>query len=326
MKKLHRVLFVILVFTALIVANCAKKDSGSGTTYSFSASAKNKISSSTLSALKLSPEASTCSSWFCLTPAKLTGKYFAAGLLIQSNGNGMSAYFGNSDWSSIKGTSTTYDFDMSTPVTNAGTLTCCSGTGDLSSSNTYYSDISYMFGYLDATFTITAASGAHGAAVATHTVRFIFADDVITSSKRGDLMYKDTDSTFKWMDSTSGTLSIARPTSPVTMNASVVNWSNPWGSTGNQTIPVVYAGISNTSNQGGPVTVTESELKTEGRTFSFNFNATGLVIFPGILANQDEGMLNSIKDVLQKIHLQGLPHSTATLGKAPDTTITIAGP
>ncbi len=354
--NLRSLFFVTIAsITAVFLLSCGKKSSDSS--YSFSAASSTKLSGAGLaSSAYLNPDAvrnsleelfsedyfdsqtfvrdrrlaaastaTSCNSYFCVTPTALVGKYFAVGLLLQASGSGMAAYFGKETaWSEIKGTSDTYDFDFAAPITNSGTFTCCGGTGNLSAGRTIISDTSFLFGYLDATFEITATSGAHGTAVGVHTVRFVLADDVITSGKRGDLLYKDTDLVFKWVDSETGVMSTTRPTSPVVMNTSVVNYTNPWGNVGAQSIPVIYAGLTNAT--GGVMEVTEAELKTVGRTYSFSFNAANLVLFPGIIADQDEGYLASIKDVLAKIHLQGLPTTAATLGKAPDTVLTVTGP
>lgn len=321
---------------AALVFACGddRKGGGPGKSYNFTVSSAARLKSTDVSSTARIGNPSTmfssapanCTDNVCFTPTALTGKYFGVGLMIQSGGNGMNAYFGQESWSGITAASTSYDFDFNTPITETGTLVCCTGTGDLSSENTYFSDAIYLFGYLDATFEVAADSGANGDAIGPHTVRFILADDAIESAKRGDLMYKDADTTFKWMDSTdSGTLSATRPTSPVTMNSSVVSWSNPYGDDkGNSTIPVISTLIAEPES-GGVHQVSESELKTADRTYTYDFPVNGFIFFPTVLRS-DIGMLSSKKELLSRIHLQGLPHTEYEMGSAGSTVLTISEP
>ncbi len=269
----------------------------------------------------------SCVDNICLTPTELTGKYYAVGLMIQSGGNGMNAYFGQDQWSDITGTSPTFDFSFKSPITQAGDLICCTSEGDLSGDNTYFSDAIYLFGYIDATFTIAADSGAHGDAVGTHTVRFVLADDSISGGKRGDLLIKDAEE-FKWMDA-AGALSTSRPADAITMNEDVVAFPDPYGDgKGTIAIPIIRTSV-NAPASGEVFQVSEEELKIADRTYSFDFNASGFVWFPTLLQN-DIGMLESRKALLSKIHMQGLPHSQygdgGAYGASGDTTLTITAP
>jgi hypothetical protein len=245
----------------------------------------------------------------------------------------MVAYFGQDSWSSITGTSVAYPFDASTPVTNSGTLTCCNGTGDFSSSNTYIESVMYLFAYLDATFTV-ANVGSNTTMNQAFTIRFVFADGAITSGIRGDILIKDTnlpagqggsnDGEFKWVSTASGALSTTRPSDPVTMNSSVTNYTNPFGANaGNQTIPVIYAGVTPASGS-GLLTFTEAELRTVGRIYSFKFDPTNFVMFPALLTT-DINSIYSVKTLMQNVHLGGLPHSLQSqgVGNPASTTLTI---
>jgi hypothetical protein len=295
--------------------------SGNGDSYNFSARASTMLTSTTLTvmnALSSSPVKTralpnNCTDNVCFTPSALTGKYFGTGLMIQSGGSGMNAYFGQDEWSSITSASPTYDFDFETPTTQTGDLRCCVGSGDLASGSSYFSDAIYLFAYFDATFTVPAG-GATGTAVGIHTVRFILADGAVT------------DTTFKWVDSTNGTLSTNRSSvTPVRMNTEVTNWVNPFGETkGNQTIPVIGTGIAD-AVAGGVNVVTEDELKTEGRTYTYDFPGEGFIFFPTVL-NADIGVLSSRLELLKRIHVQGLPHSQYEMGSAGTTTLTITEP
>lgn len=328
---------VLLLAVSLMLGACTKKSgSGSGTSYSFSAAANVLLSASSLmtqSSRSLKPMDSRsvdpCNNHPCFTPTAVSGKYFGVGLLIQSNGNGMSGYFGRSEWSSITGTSLTYDFDLASPLTNSGTFTCCNGTGDLASENSsYIEDVSFLLGYVDVTFTY--AGSANTLMNVSHKVRFIFADDVIAGAKRGDLLYflstaNGGSDTFEYF-SADGNHSSTRPTSPITQDSAVTAWTNPWGSVGNQTIPVMYSGAVLPTSDSEKITVTQTQLASANRTYSFKFPSEDLVIFPTLLGGtdgDDRGLVFSIVTLLQKIHLQGLPHSTATLGRASDTVLTI---
>lgn len=320
--------------TVLLLASCNKSG---GTSYNFSAIASAAFGIKSRAVAQPPPSnraaPTLCSSVICVTPSALTGKYYATGLLIQSSGNGMVAYFGQDNFSDITGTSTTQNFDMTAPITNSGNLKCCGGTGDLASANTYISDIIYMFAYIDATFDISGT--ATGGMNRTFTVRFVLADDAITGGKRGDVLLKDpSDSVFKWMDTSAvssaivgGTLVTTRPTSPVTMNTSVVSWTNPYGtSEGNQTIPVIYASVVPDSGS-GVFTVTQTELAADGKTYSFGFDPTSFVMFPSLLT-ADINLLTSYKELLSRIHLAGLPHSAQPqgVGSPASTELSVTGP
>jgi hypothetical protein len=326
----------IILLASLVFISCSEKDGSGGgmdKIYDFTSTVTGVLKSASLApsiSSDVETEANTfCSSVFCATPSDITGKYFATGLLIQSNGSGLSAYFGQTSWSQIDANSPMYNFSLSSPVSNSGNLFCCAGSGDLAGANTYYSDVSYLMAYMDITFTLTSGMGVHGAAVGTHTVRVIVANGAIAGASRGDLLYKDTDNAFKWMDSTNGTLTTTRPSSPVQMDSAVTNYVNPFGpSAGNQEIPVIYAGLNSTDINGGPLVVSETDLRTNGKTYEFYFNAENLIIFPTIIKNQDEGMISSLQTLLTKFHIQGLPYTGSgliigTTPSAPNTTLNI---
>ena len=344
--------YLFLILTTLFYTNCSNsKDSpgaDGGQAYAFTASVNSKISikSSVASlhgnaliqekpSMKLATGPTLCSSVVCFTPTALTGKYYGTGFLIQSAGNGMTAYFAQNTWSDITGTSISYDFDAANPITNAGTLNCCNGTGDLSSENTYIENVIYLFGYLDATFTVSGVT-SNTAMNQEFTVRFVLADDAVAGGKRGDLLLKDpSDGIFKWIDkSTSaggivgeGALVASRPTVPITMNTSVANWTNPFGTDkGNQKIPVIYAPVV-TAVENDKFVVTESELATAGRTYNFGFDPTNFVMFPELLT-ADKNMIYSYVQLLSKIHLGGLPHSAQSMGvgNPAGTLLKVTGP
>ena len=266
-----------------------------------------------------------CTSVVCFTPTQLTGIYYGTGLLIQSSGNGMSAYFGQEEWSSITGTSSSYTFDAANPSTNQGTLTCCNGTGDLSSENTYVSDVSYLFGYLDATFTVSGVTG-NTAMNEAYTLRFILASSAMTDAVRGDVLMRVDGSgnscpvsnsgctgEFKWMDSTNSAFSTTRPNSPVVMNSSVVTYTNPFGTdVGNQEIPVFYVPVLPESGE-GVLAITESELRATGNSFDFKFDPNSFVMFPAV-PTSEINLITSKKELMARAHLAGLPHSAQVNG------------
>ena len=320
----------------LVVIGCGDGSSdpsgGSRQSYAFQGQASQRIDSDSLYSTSLQLQSDSpqytqdglCTSVICITPSQISGQYFALGLLIQSNGNGMNLYFEKDNWSDIMGNTETMAFDAASPLTYSGPVICCSGEGDLSTpDNSYFSDVAYMFGYLDVTFEIPQALvGSNGPqnndAVGEHSVRIILADDVITSAKRGDLMIKD-EGRYLWMNANTGELTDSRPSSPVTMNEKVVNWTNPFGSDGNQEIPTLWAGLETPSD--GPQTVTEDEIKLE-RTYEFAFNAKGLVIFPDLL-HADGMMLTDRKTMFSKFHVQGLPYGNRGEFSLPKTTLSI---
>lgn len=309
---------VSIVFGSLFLSMACGKKSDDKTTsaqsYSFTSTANASITNSVSSAsleLQATAGPTLCSSVVCVTPTSISGKYYGTGLLIQSNGNGMMAYFGQSEWSSITGTSTSYSFSSASPVVNAGNLVCCTGSGDLSSENTYIESVAYLFSYIDATFAISGVTG-NTAMNTTYSLRFVLADDAISSGKRGDVLILDS-GTYKWMDNNTSALSATRPTTPVTMNSSVTSWQNPFGSEkGNQTIPVIYANVAAPSS-GGVFQVKESELKVQSKTYSFGFNKQNFIMFPTVLTN-DINMISSVKELLSRVHLGGLPHSAQSMG------------
>jgi hypothetical protein len=310
-----------LLALLLAMAACDEKDGGIKS-YNFSANASQRLKSTSVLSLTstagLYKDDGLCTSVICLTPDSATGKYFGAGLLIQSSGKGMSSYFDHESWSSVTTASATKDFDLAAPLTHSGTLYCCGGEGDLSSENTYFSDTSYMFQYLDIGFTIPASLGMRGTAVGTHNIRFILADDAVASAKRGDLMVWDS-SQYKWMDQ-DGNLSAIRPSSPVTMNEKVVDWQSPFGDgKGNTEIPVIYAGLKEPSN--GKQVTSEDELK-KSATYTFDFNAAGMIMFPDLL-HADGAMIGDLKSLLGKIHLRGLEYGSRGVLELGTTTLTI---
>ena len=334
----------ILVLTCFYASSCAKNTDEKGKaskSYSFTADANAELSIADSDksldfgddfAKDPREQKSTtegpvlCSSVVCFTATALTGKYYGIGLSIQSAGNGMVAYFGQDTWSTITGTSTSYDFDASSPIINAGTLTCCNGVGDLSSSNTYVESVMYLFSYLDATFTVANVTG-NTTMNQSFTLRFVFADEAIPSGVRGDILIKDlnlpngqggvNDGEFKWVSSGSGALTTTRPSDPVAMNESITNYTNPFGpNAGNQSIPVIYAGVlPANSSESGLFTITEENLKTAGNTYSFAFNPTNFIMFPTLISSGgDINMISSVKSMMQKVHLGGLPHSMQSYG------------
>ena len=340
---LNAFLYVTILFSLARCSDSKKSDSNkAGTSYSFSATglASLKIKSASLgvtdqtlgTALTSGP--TLCSSVVCFTPTVLTGKYYGTGFLIQSNGNGMVAYFGQDNWSSITDTSEKFSFDTTSPTTNSGSLFCCNGTGDLTSENTYISDAIYLFAYIDATFAVSGVT-SNTSMNREFTVRFVLADNAVTSAKRGDLLLKDpADGQFKWIDpSTSaggnvgqGTLVTTRPSSPITMNSSVKDWTNPNGSDkGNQSIPVINAGLIPTS--GAVYQINENDLKEVGKTYTYSFDPTNFVMFPTYL-KADINSLSSYVQLLSGIHLGGLPHSGQPMGvgNAASTILTVTGP
>jgi hypothetical protein len=265
-----------------------------------------------------STQPTLCSSVVCFDATKLTGTYYKIGLLIQASGSGLLASFGEPDepWSDVTGGLAPFEFNSETPVTNSGTLSCCGGTGNLATENTYFSDVVYLFGYLDATFTISGVTG-NGSMNAEHTVRFVMADGAHPNALRGDILYKDA-GTFKWMPSSgAATLTATRPASPVTMNSAIVNWTNPFGTKGQQNIPTLSVPIASCdpAQPNAPHVVTEAELKDPGRTYSFGFNTTKLVMFPTLLSSGDDiNMISSIRELMTRVHLAGLPHSAQPMG------------
>jgi hypothetical protein len=307
------------------------QEGGAGTRYNFTATSKNAIKSGSVStsarldpSLAASSAPASCTDNLCFTPITLTGKYYGIGLMMQVEGNGMNAYFGQDSWSSISGTSPQYEFNATTPITHTGNLTCCAGSGTFSS-NSYFSDVLYLFGSLDSTFTVSTTTGASGTALGTHTVRFVLSDDAVTLAKRGDIFYKDTDGQFKWIDNSTGNLSLTRPTTPVTMNTEVSNWVNPYDSTkGQQHIPVISSSIADPPS--GKHSVSEDSLKASGKSYVFDFPSSGLMFFPTVLKT-DAAILSSRLALLQRVHIQGLPHSGYPSGSALATTsLTIISP
>ncbi len=317
--RIKKLALACLAFSVLIVADCSQTTGGKS--YDFTATSSASLALKSRRASTRTDGPTLCSSVVCVTPTALTGKYYGTGLLIQSSGNGMVAYFGQDSWSGITGTSTSYSFDTASPVTNTGNLNCCGGTGDLASSNTYVSDVIYLFGYLDATFSLSGIT-SNTNMNRSFTVRFVLADGAITNGVRGDLLLKDpSDSTFKWMDTSvsaggdvgAGTLVTSRPASPVTMNSSVTGYTNPFGTEqGNQTIPVIYAPVI--PSGGGVYTITETALNTANQTYTFNFDPANFVMFPSLQASTDLNMLSTYTAMLQNIHLGGLPHSGQSMG------------
>lgn len=331
--KLHCLTLLILTATLPACDMDDKKEGGEKSSYAFTSASSIQLKSSSFAfrddSLFVNPskkmttaEPPMCKDNICFTPSQLTGKYYGVGLMIQSENSGMMAYFGQDSWSGITSSSTSYDFNFNSPISTSGDLICCTGQGNLANGESYFSDAVYMFGYIDATFTIPSSSGANGDAVGTHTIRFVLADGAVSDAKRGDLLYGD-GGTFKWMDD-AGVLTTTRPSNPITLDTNVVSWTNPFGDKGNQSIPVINAALEDSAT-GGPNVVTEDELKIVGRNYSFDFQADGFIAFPTLLKT-DIGMLDSRKKLMSSIHIQGLPHSKYNMGATASSKLVITGP
>ncbi|MDZ4821704.1 MAG: hypothetical protein SGJ20_22315 [Planctomycetota bacterium] len=261
--------------------------------------------------------------YVCTAPSVLTGKYFSVGLLIQAGGAGMQSYLLADNWRDLDGTAATYDFDAAAPVVSEGELTCCGGEGDLTGDNVYFSDVAYLFGYLDATFKIPYTSAQLDTVSATmegeHTVRFVLADDVLEDYVRGDLLYKDIDGTFKWVDQ-NGNFSATRPSDPITMADDVVDYKNPFSELEDAAIPVLYSAL-NDSSAGGVNVTSEDDLQEADRTYSFDFDSTDLVV---IMEGQDAlSEIQTIANLLAELHIQGMKNDELEFGKTGKSTLTV---
>ncbi len=332
---MQKKLFVWVSFVYLASAcgenNSDDKGSSSGSSYSFESEAGSQLLSSTLGLRSrkspltlLDGPAQLCETGqtiSCAGVSDMSGKLLTVGLLIQAGGSGMQSYLLTDNFSDVTGDSTAYDFDFRNPVTTKGALGCCGGTGDLNSGNTYFSDANFLFGYIDASFKIpyVSTSSVNANMLATHTVRFVLADKTSTGYKRGDLLIQDTDETFKWMTA-DGTLSATRPASPITMDSKVVDYTNPFEK-GNTEIPVIGAQIQSPEGGDNKVTTDEAALKETGNTYSFDFDASSLIVF--MLAPSELTIIQTKAEMLKRIHLQGLPHSKFTFGASAVSTLTV---
>ena len=75
---------------------------------------------------------------------------------------------------------------------------------------------------------------------------------------------------------------------------------------------MIYAGGLPNSGS-GVLSITETELRAAGKTYTYKFDPTKFVMFPTVLT-ADINMLSSYTAMLQKIHLGGLPHSAQSSG------------
>jgi hypothetical protein len=72
----------------------------------------------------------------------------------------------------------------------------------------------------------------------------------------------------------------------------------------------------------------EAELNDSGRTYSFGFNTTKLVMFPTVLSSgSDINLISSLEQLMIRVHLAGLPHSTQPMGPGnpASTQLTVSG-
>ena len=60
-------------------------------------------------------------------------------------------------------------------------------------------------------------------------------------------------------------------------------------------------------------TITETELRATNKIYSFGFNPTNFIVFP-TLQKADINMIYSLKELLSRVHLGGLPHSGQPMG------------
>lgn len=335
-----RIAFASLICIALLQAcsdekNSDASSSSSKQSYDFSAAIStiivgDNLASTTLRSLKEADtfyEAMECDSqpnYICFAPSKLTGKYFGAGLLIQAQGNGMLTYLHEDNWAGIDASRKAFDFDSDEPLSSSGELKCCGGEGDLAADNVYFSDAAYVFAYLDATFQLPYSTSdkqnVSPLMKGAHTMRFVMVDDILDDYKRGDMLYKDSDGVFKWIDST-GTLSATRPAAPLTMHKKVVDLE-PRFEGGKEAVPVFYTGLNNAADGGVNVT-SEEELKQAGITYTFSFDTSAFMV---LMRGADQMLtVQSIKDIFNYIHLQGLPNDYFSWGGSGRTDLNVTG-
>ncbi len=322
--------FFSAVLSLSVLVSCGEaRDAGGGSSYSFTSAASTLLTDSLALFTESVPKAgpirsftSLCTSVICFTPTAVSGKYFGVGLLIQSGGNGLSAYFGQDEWASITGSSPAYSFNITSPITNAGDLFCCNGTGDLANGTSYISDVTFLLKYVDVTFEFTGSGS--GAVDKAHKLRFVFADLAADdadapNARRGDILYFHSGA-FKWVDAGGSFHSSSRPTDAINQDDAVTNWSNPWGDVGQQSIPTVGSAVK--AEGGGVMVTSETELKEASRTYSFKFPADDLIVFPDRL-HADVGMINSLTEMLEHVHLAGLPHGSRGVINASDTELSV---
>jgi len=216
---LQRAMFASVTVLSIIFSGCGedgKKDKdGKGKSYSFSAAATAIVKSSRLALTSSNSESkgdeesikagaltstsgaahlcATGQTITCVAPSALTGKHYGIGLLIQAGGRGMQSYLLSDSFSSITVTGPSYDFNAANPVTSTGALTCCGGEGDLAGENTYFSNVAYVFGYLDATiavpFTDAQLNQVPQEVKGNHTVRFVLFENAVfwRKARRSDV-------------------------------------------------------------------------------------------------------------------------------------------
>jgi hypothetical protein len=187
---------MIFIMAGISACTDSKSDAGnSKQSYEFESSVSTIVVGNRLSdrtSVRLTKEADAfydameCDSqpnYICFAPTKLTGRYFASGLLIQANGSGMQSYFHVESWSELSAESELFDFDSENPTAESGNLNCCGGEGDLTGENVYFSDAIYAFGYLDSSFYLPYSasdlSKVSPFMKGEHTFRFVLFDDVV---------------------------------------------------------------------------------------------------------------------------------------------------
>jgi hypothetical protein len=89
---------------------------------------------------------------------------------------------------------------------------------------------------------------------------------------------------------------------------------------GQQSIPTVGSAVK--AEGGGVMVTSETELKEASRIYSFKFPADDLIVFPDRL-HADVAMINSLTEMLEHVHMAGLPHGSRGVINASDTELSV---
>lgn len=141
---------------------------------------------------------------------------------------------------SVESTSTELTpFDLSDPLTVSREMMV--GTmGYPSDEEAYITRVELLFAWVDLTFTLDS-----GPMAGDHVVRVAYADVVDLGYHKGDVLYKDTDGAFKWLDTAAvpSSLSTTRPESTVQIS-DLAAYEGTQDGKGNQHIPCFSADIA----------------------------------------------------------------------------------
>lgn len=241
----------------------------------------------------------------CLTPDKVAGEVYYAGIMIGlEDGYSLGPIVGDvTDPSVITAflPDDLQDFNLGEQLEVDGGIVCCGGSPYPADSEAIAQSVDIYFAYTDVTFTLEEGNGISSALTGTHTIRTVFGDIDGTSFKKGDLLYKGTDSeAFVWCTEADGCVFTDRPASPV-QNPDIADYAGSENGLGNQTIPTFTANLEEGHEE---IQITESQVLSNSFAFTIDFDMTN-----GVGFTEDVRTFTEIDKMVSSYRLAAKPGS-----------------